>query len=125
MTPQDWLARSARELETSRSNLAMNPDAACSRAYYAMFYAARAGLIQVGQDGGKTHSGLIAAFGKHLVMPGFVAAEHGRAFGIVADMRAAADYDGMDMSRAGAERAINQASVFVSAVKEWIAMRAA
>jgi uncharacterized protein (UPF0332 family) len=51
-------------------------DGACNRAYYAMFDAARAALIQSGApvvpEVAKTHGGLISAFSLHLVKTGRV-----------------------------------------------------
>jgi uncharacterized protein (UPF0332 family) len=58
-------------------------DGACDRAYYAMFNAARAALLASGApvqaDISRTHSGLIAAFSLHLVKPGQVSVDLGRA----------------------------------------------
>ena len=57
-------------------------DGASNRAYYAMFDAARAALLlsgaPVAPDIGRTHSGLIGAFGNHLVKNGPVSKEVGR-----------------------------------------------
>ena len=54
-------------------------DGACNRAYYAMFDAARATLVAAGApvppDIGKTHRGVINAFGEHLVKAGRVPKE--------------------------------------------------
>ena len=73
-------------------------DGACNRAYYAMFYAARAALIAsrapVPPEIAKTHSGLIAAFSLHLVKPGLFPVELGRAFNRTEDLRLMADYKG-------------------------------
>jgi uncharacterized protein (UPF0332 family) len=56
-------------------------DEACSRAYYAMFDAARAALLVVNApveaEVARTHKGLISAFGKHVVKPGLVSQEAG------------------------------------------------
>ena len=58
-------------------------DGACSRAYYAMYDAARATLDWAGvapaHGAFKTHHGVIAAFSLHLVKPGLFPAEPGRA----------------------------------------------
>ncbi|HYZ48090.1 MAG TPA: HEPN domain-containing protein, partial [Sphingomonas sp.] len=62
MKPELWIAQAERSLETAQLVLGTDPNAACSRAYYAMFYAARAALLRAGhaeQAMGKTHSGLI------------------------------------------------------------------
>jgi hypothetical protein len=44
---------------------------AVGRAYYAMFHAATAALLNRGIER-SSHHGLIAAFGQHIVKPGFV-----------------------------------------------------
>lgn len=54
-------------------------DGAANRAYYAMFDAARAALLASGApDIGRTHSGLIGAFGNFLVKNGPISKEVGR-----------------------------------------------
>ncbi len=72
-------------------------DGACSRAYYAMYDAARAALIWAGisRERGefKTHSGVLAAFGLHLVKPGLFPAEPGRAIQRVQSLRQVADHE--------------------------------
>ena len=69
LTPGVQMAKAARALFDLN-----DVDGACNRAYYAMFDAARAALLASGApvqpDIGKTHSGLIAAFGQHLVKNG-------------------------------------------------------
>jgi uncharacterized protein (UPF0332 family) len=57
-------------------------DGATNRAYYAMFDAALASLLWAGlgatKDHHKTHRGLIASFGLHLVRTGVLSAAFGR-----------------------------------------------
>ena len=53
-------------------------DGACSRAYYAMFDAARAALLATGYDVGRTHRGVLAAFSDRLVKSGRMPKEMGR-----------------------------------------------
>ncbi len=94
-------------------------DGACNRAYYAMFHAARAALIAAGvtDAGGKTHSGVIAAFGLKLVKSGAFPMELGRSLNHVEHIRVIADYKddavGLDDVRA----AVDQAEAFVKAVR--------
>jgi uncharacterized protein (UPF0332 family) len=114
-----WLARADRAIVTAQSIVSDDPSAACNRAYYAMFYAARAALIQVGQierARAKTHTGIRAAFGELLVKAGHVASEHNRAFAQVEQDRLLADYLGEGLSQAEAAKAIAQAQAFVTAV---------
>lgn len=73
-------------------------DGACNRAYYAMFDAARAALLAAGApvqpDLGKTHAGLIAAFGLQLVKNGPITKELGRLLKRAEEIRLVADYKG-------------------------------
>ncbi len=85
MTPHALLAKASRALASAKLLLASGDvDGACNRAYYAMFDAARAALLTVNapvpSEIARTHSGLITAFSLHVVKPGLVAVEHGRAF---------------------------------------------
>lgn len=72
-------------------------DSACSRAYHAMYDAARACLAWAGvapeRGDFKTHHGLISAFGLYLVRPGHFPAETGRALQNVQTIRQVADYE--------------------------------
>jgi uncharacterized protein (UPF0332 family) len=123
-----WLERSERSLKSARIILADgDADSSCSRAYYAIFYAARAALIEAGQAEramGKTHAGLISAFGEFVVRPGFVDPKYGRIFSSEANRRLVADYDGDGISIEDATITISNAAEFTQAVGAWIATRA-
>ena len=73
-------------------------DGACNRAYYAMFDAARAALLVTQTSAlpniGKTHGGLITAFGLHLVKNGPISKELGRMLKRAEEIRLDADYQG-------------------------------
>lgn len=123
MSAAAWIARGERSLETASLLLDIDPDGAANRAYYAMYYAARAALLTVGQvrrAEGKTHAGLISAFGEHLVKPGLIPAEHGRALAQVADLRLAADYDVVETPGVAVIEVVARADAFVTAVKDWM-----
>jgi uncharacterized protein (UPF0332 family) len=76
---QSLMKRAHRSLRSARNILDDGDhDFAISRAYYAMFYAATAALLSQGITRTK-HSGVIAAFGQHLVKSGKMTAEHQRA----------------------------------------------
>jgi len=96
-------------------------DGACSRAYYAMFDAAHAALFAVRAEDVaapiKTHNGLVAKFGQHVVEAGHLAAEHGRDFNKVQNLRELADYSGDPVDIDKAAWAIERAEAFVAAVK--------
>lgn len=96
-------------------------DGACNRAYYAMFDAARAALIAsdspVPPEVARTHNGLIAAFGLHLVKPGLVANELGRIFNRAEEIRLVADYKGDSVELEDAREVVIQAERFVEAMR--------
>jgi uncharacterized protein (UPF0332 family) len=95
-------------------------DGACSRAYYAMFDAAHAALFATGIEDGtapiKTHNGLIAKFGQHLVLGGHLAATHGEALNAVQRLRQMADYTGDRVSENDATWVLEKAESFLNAV---------
>lgn len=96
-------------------------DGACNRAYYAMFDAARAALLAsgapVGSDIGRTHSGLIAAFGRYLVKNGPISKEVGRLLNRAHEMRLVADYKGNSVGPGDAREMVEQAASFVEAMR--------
>lgn len=118
-----WVAQAERSLNTARLALPTDPNAACSRAYYAMFYAARAALLTAGHTEkamGKTHAGLISAFGEIIVKPGHLDPGLGRALSRASRDRLIADYVGDLVENDVAERTIEAAAGFLIAVKEWV-----
>ena len=98
---------------------------ACSRAYYAMHDAAHAALLATGFETPdaiiKTHHTLIAEFGKKLVLGGQIDASIGRAFNKVEEMRLLADYSAEPPPLDKTQGAVEQAEVFVAAVRSLIA----
>ena len=121
MTVDPWLEKASRSLRSAIIILEDGDhDAACSRAYYAMFNAARAALIGVGHSKlgmGKTHKGMIASFSEHVVQAGHLPAEFGRALSIESNRRLVADYQGDGVSGQDAELAIANATKFLAAVE--------
>ena len=122
----------SRKAETNLKSARMlldagDTDSACSRAYYAMYDAARACLAWVGvvpeRGEFKTHQGLIAAFGLHLVKPGIFPADIGRFFHNAQSLRQTADYDAIPVSQEQAEQAVAAAEKFVAAATALIANR--
>lgn len=93
-------------------------DAASSRAYYAMFDAARAALIAtkapVAAEVARTHGGLIAAFARYIARPGLVPQDIARTLA-QAQHRLIADYTGDAVSASDAAKAINWAAAFIEA----------
>ncbi len=97
---------------------------ACNRAYYAMFDAARAALLAanapIKSEAIKTHSGLIAAFSLHLVKPGIISAQQGKALRQVDQIRLVADYSDEEVDSDTAASALGLADSFVDAVSRYI-----
>jgi uncharacterized protein (UPF0332 family) len=96
-------------------------DGAANRAYYAMFDAARAALLASGApvepDIGRTHSGLIGAFGNFLVKNGPVSKEVGRLLNRAHEIRLVADYKDDSVEPADARAVVEQAETFVAAMR--------
>jgi uncharacterized protein (UPF0332 family) len=114
--------KAARSLTAARLLLdSGDADGACNRAYYAMYYAAQAALLAAGisepEDGYRTHHGLIAAFGKHLVLGGQIDQALGRSINKVQHFRQLADYTGNPFPLEDAASAVLQAESFVVAIR--------
>jgi len=96
-------------------------DSAANHAYYAMFNAARTALIiskaPIKEDIGRTHSGLISAFGEHLVKSGRIPKEIGKLLNRAHEIRLLADYMDSSVEEEVAEQIINQAGKFIDAIK--------
>jgi uncharacterized protein (UPF0332 family) len=67
---------------------------------------------------GKTHSGLIAAFGLHLVKTGLVPVEYGRAFNRAQNIRQVADYTGDLIEADDVVWVVQQSADFVQMIKD-------
>lgn len=116
------MAKATRACASARVLLDLGDvDGACNRAYYAMFDAARAALLAanapVPPNIGKTHSGLITAFGQHLVKNGPVAKELGRQLKRAEEIRIVADYKGDSVELDDARQMVEQAETFVAAMR--------
>lgn len=123
LTPNALIAKARRASESARLLLDNGDfDGACNRAYYAMFDAARAALLAanspVPPEIAKTHSGLIAAFGLHIVKPGLLPVELGRLLNWADDLRLMADYKGDFVKCDDAREVVEQSMTFVAAVKQ-------
>lgn len=97
-------------------------DGAANRAYYAMFSAARAALLASGavtasEGVERTHGGLIGAFGRHLVKDGPLPKEMGRFLNRAHESRLIADYNDAPVEVADAQELVEQASIFVEAMR--------
>ncbi|SAK97087.1 HEPN domain protein [Caballeronia pedi] len=94
---------------------------ACNRAYYAMFDAARAALLASGAPVDpnvvRTHNGVIAAFGLHLVKTGRVLPDWGRTLNRAQEIRQAADYTGDSVDLELATWVVEQSRLFLQALQ--------
>ncbi len=121
MSPPDLIIKAERAIESAKLlHEAGDVDGACNRAYYAMFDAAKAVLLAtvptIDPTIGKTHSGLISAFGLHMVKTGLMPVEFGRALNRAHDIRQAADYTGDFIESDDVKWLIQQATDFVELV---------
>lgn len=122
LTPEALISKALRACASARVLIGLNDvDGACNRAYYAMFDAARAALLVSGApvrpDIGKTHGGLIAAFGLHLVKNGPIPKELGRLLKRAEEIRLVADYKGDSVEFDDAQEMVGQAETFVDAMR--------
>lgn len=122
LTPDALMAKADMACSSARALLDLGDvDGAANRAYYAMFDAARAALLASGApvapDIGRTHSGLIAAFGNFLVKNGPVSKEVGRLLNRAHEIRLVADYNGDSVEPTDAKEMVEQAETFVTAMR--------
>lgn len=122
LTPAALLAKAERACASARVLLELNDtDGACNRAYYAMFDAARAALLAssapVPPAVGKTHSGLITAFSLYLVKDGPLPKSLGRLLKRAEETRLVADYRGDAIAPDDARVMVEQAEIFVAALR--------
>jgi len=108
------LAKARRAVENAKAQVERGDhDFAVSRAYYAMFYAAEAVLLEKDLSFSK-HSAVIAAFGLHFVRTGLVPAEFQRYLTEGQAARNVSDYDiGPEVTSAEAAEQIERAAKFV------------
>ncbi len=125
MTSDDLMQKANRAL-TSAQLLYANGDyeGSCNRSYYAMYDAARAAILHLmpEQDltASRTHNGLIAAFGLHLVKTGLVDVSLGRNLNRAQTLRQLADYTGEAVSSDDVQQLIVNADQFVQTISTLI-----
>ena len=122
-TPADYFGKADRALASSRLLLEIgDAEGACNRAYYAMFDAAKAALIAASAapiaSTYKSHSGLIGAFGLHLVKTGRISSEFGISLNEAERLRRLAYYTGEPIPINEATLVMEKASLFVFAVRQ-------
>lgn len=114
-----FLERAAESLASAR--LLLNSsfyDDAVSRAYYAMYYAAKAALESIGVET-RSHAGVINQFGLHFITKGQLDSQYGSMLTQAFQARHSSDYDVQVNTRpVVAESVVANAEQFVAKIKE-------
>ena len=93
-----------------------------AKAYYVMFYAAKAALLVAGAGGIRKHTGVVSFFGEHFVKTGRVDRRYSVILARALDHRIAADYKvGFEATEELARQAIADAEVFLAKARELVA----
>jgi len=94
------------------------PEDAASRAYYAMFHAAKAILFSKGIKT-RTHKGTISLFGEHIVKKGILGEEYADALRKASDLRQKSDYElYAEPDEELVKETVNTAEKFIEKVKK-------
>jgi uncharacterized protein (UPF0332 family) len=119
------LTRARREVGAARALIdAGFPEKAVSSAYYAVFHAAVAALLSVGEARSK-HSGVLSAFGRLVIREGGFDREIGAVRRRLFARRNDVDYGLSEPSAEEAAAETAEAERFVSEVERWIEARSA
>lgn len=114
-----FLERAAQSLASAR--LLLNSsfyDDAVSRAYYAMYYAAKAALESIGVET-RSHTGVINQFGLHFITKGQLDSQYGSMLTQAFQARHSSDYDVQVNTRpVVAKSVVANAEQFVAKIKE-------
>ncbi|GAB4430276.1 MAG: hypothetical protein Kow0031_11110 [Anaerolineae bacterium] len=116
---QAWLTKAEQTLAASNLLLSQHFfDDAASRAYYAMFAAAKAALISIDIET-RSHTGLKYQFGQHFVRTGLVDAKFAKMLSATFEVRQSSDYGIFNRPLlAEAQTIVANAEQFVSTIKE-------
>jgi uncharacterized protein (UPF0332 family) len=90
-----------------------------SCAYFGVFYAAEAALLEIGESG-SGHSAVIATFGRLVVKEGGMNPDTAAALRRLFELRNVADYNWLGAGEGEAAGAISAAEEFIDAVAAWI-----
>jgi uncharacterized protein (UPF0332 family) len=116
---QAYLNKSKAKLEVARElAITARYDDAISRAYYAMFYSAKAALLTINSQP-RSHSGVVSQFSQHFVQTGLVEPTYGRMLSKAMQAREESDYDPIISAMSvEAEQIIVDAEIFVKKINE-------
>jgi len=93
---------------------------AVSRAYYSMYYAAKA-ILTLKNVEPKTHEGVLSMFGLHAIRENEVEEYYGKALRFAKEEREKSDYDvAVEISKEEAESIVEDAEKFLVRIKEAI-----
>jgi len=94
------------------------PASTVNRAYYAMFYAALALLVTIGQESSK-HQGVLALFDQHFIKPKILPKEMGKFLHHAFDTRQTGDYEEeAELTNDQALQILHSAIQFVTSIEE-------
>ena len=118
-SPAIWLELAESKLDHARRIFEIGLfDDAISRAYYAMFYAAKGALLAEGEDL-RRHSSAVTKFRELFVVTGRIDAEYLRYLGRAQSARERSDYAPfVPPSKEGTEEILNTAGSFIKKIKE-------
>jgi len=121
-SPQTWLELAQVKLNHAQQIFEIDLfDDTVSRAYYAMFYAAKAALLSKGVVL-RRHSASVAKFRELFVVTGRVDSEYLHYLGQAQSARERSDYAPFaPVTRAGAKEILKAAEAFIAKVKEILA----
>jgi uncharacterized protein (UPF0332 family) len=121
-SPQTWLQLANVKLGHAQKIFDIGLfDDAISRAYYAMFYAAKAALLSKGVDL-RRHSASIAKFRELFVITGQVDSEYLHYLGQAQSARERSDYAPFaPVTREGAKQILQAAETFIAKIREILA----
>lgn len=120
MTAVEFLSKAETALASAKREFeADDLDGAANRLYYAMFHAARAALLSIGEPAYGTHATIIAQFGLHFCKNGTLPTELGRAINEAQELRVEGDYGSGTPDQTEVAAFVAKAERFVAAVKRY------
>lgn len=118
MTTTEFLKKADAALASAKRELAAGDlDGTANRLYYAMFHAARAALLSIGEAAQGRHATIIAQFGRRFCKDGPLPTELGRAINEAQELRLEGDYGAGTPDATEIAAYVAKAEQFVAAVK--------
>ncbi|MGE0825997.1 MAG: HEPN domain-containing protein [Candidatus Binatia bacterium] len=116
-----WWTKATQSLNSAHRELAAGDYAlAVNRAYYALFYAVSALLLEEGRKFTK-HSGVRAAFNREIVKPGRLPKHHGELYNRLFRDRQKGDYVAFaEFDHAYVERQLQGCEAFLKEICPWL-----